>query len=200
MSANDAPRPGSVPATPHRLKIWHVPEEGGITVRFLGDPDGILVHGPNRRLPCPGLRHCKECSALKRGIWKGFAPSEVWIEDPAGCAWMPAVLEISDRLLEHLGNEPLRGSVWYCYRQMSEGKHKECAGHQVDSLSPSSLQAVFDVSAVVQRSYGTPHIEFGRKPPLKARPFVRPVEDGYVPPTSSPAAETPEQKHARELQ
>jgi len=200
MSEEAPPRPGSAPTPPLRLRIWHVPDEGGVTVRFLANPLGILTHGPKLRFPCPGMKHCRECSAGKRAVWKGFAACEVWIEESVGCAWLPAVLEVSDRLAEYLGSAPLRGLVWYCYRQLCEAKFREVAGHQVDVLSPSALQPAFDVTAVVMRAYGTHHIEWGRQPPLKPRPFIRPVTDEYIPPTASAGMESPEAKHARELE
>lgn len=200
MAENPPPRPGSAPTPAIRLRITAVPETGFISVRFLANPVGIWVHGPSLRYPCPGAARCKECSALKKCVWKGFASAEVWIEEPQGDRWQQTVLEVSERLLEHLGDGALRGTVWCLYRQASDGKKPEVSGHQVDELSPSSLNPAFDVTAVVEACYRTPAIEFGRKPVLKPRPLLVPVEDDYRPPTATPDKPSAEQEKENDRQ
>ncbi len=177
-------RPGSVPTQPLRLRVLSVPKDGGVTVRFLANPVGVLTHGKTGLSACPGIQLCPSSIHNGKTVWKGFAPCELWRDAP-NRDWLQTVLEVTERLAEFLGRQPLRGSVWYLYRVLGDTKHKECAGHQVDALNPAELPIAFNIEPSVCRLFREPRVLFGVDPPLAPRAVITPTADGYEPPTAT---------------
>lgn len=193
MSAQDSGS-GSAPGQRLHLELLSVPPEGGITVRWLANPVGILTHFQRGGgVACVGPSLCPTKWHTARTTWKGYAPVHFWRDAPLS-DWLPAVLEVTERLAELVGDQVMRGQVWYLCRQVGKHRHKECTGHQVDMLPASALAEAFDVRGVVRRVYREPHVHFGAELLLPPRVEITPQQDGYVPPTAAAPPRSAEEK------
>lgn len=198
------PRSSSANASGVVVRLVPVPLEGKITVRFLGPCVGILTHGTKwkQAVACPGEQHCPATLHRSKTIWKGYAPAEVWEENPIRL-WVPCVVEITEHLWEMMHEHTLRGSVWMLER-VSEGRRTHIVqGVMVDQLDPRTLRSDVQVQTVVCRVWKSSHIFFGAKPLIPPRQTLTATID-TEPITASPLAEpkdipgTPEWEAARE--
>lgn len=167
--------------SPPTLEMFHVPESGTVTVRFLGNAIGCFIHrNGDTNIPCAGAGECRTEVHKHKGVWKGYAPADRWRPDPYG-DWVPVVLEITAMLGQKLGSKALRGQMWKLYRSPNRYGHKEGDGHQVDLLSPSDLPLYFDPRPIVMRVYNTQFISFDEVNPVPARQIVE-TSKGAPPP------------------
>lgn len=205
MSDRPHPRPGSVPHAPIHLEVLSVPLDGtAITVRWLADPLGTLIHrrGDPRRqdnhgqIPCPGLCVCPPAQHALRTQWKGWAPCELWRDRPY-TDWVPIVLEVTEMLRELLQGQPMRGSVWCLTRVGSGPRSKQITGHEIDRITVDELPLAFDVKPVVCRTMRTTAIGWGAVPHLPERQIVQP-SIGYVPPTAAALPPSDEELAAKQ--
>lgn len=133
------------------LEVCAVPENGKIYVRFLEAPRGIVTHWRKRKsYACPGE---EKCHAHEFGIWKGYAPAQVW--SVLKKVWLPVVLEVTEGLQSILGPRHIRGSYWELYREKTRyGKHT-VAGKSLDIFEACDLPGAFCVEKTVERLYRT---------------------------------------------
>jgi len=156
------------------LSIFSVPKTGRATVRFLGNPRGILTHfkkPPSRA--CPGPEMCKDHFFPQ---WKGYAPVQLWVSEQKH--WKPVVLEMTEGLVEVIGHENLRGRCFRVDRQKNDFAGQVCRGVELDGYSPDQLPAPFDVVSAVERMYGTFQIEWDVSPQMFLRSVAEISTDG----------------------
>jgi hypothetical protein len=145
------------------LRVLRVPASGTIKVRFLGDVQGMHLHWVGKSpLPCEGTK-CPEKVHRVRAQWCGFAAVENLDNGPPP-EWVPAVLEVTERLQSILPCEGLRGSVYHLFRRPGPGRHPVNSGDFVDSIDPRPLRTDVDVWRHCARMYQSNDIQWGLQP------------------------------------
>lgn len=168
---------------PSRLEISlvNVPNSGILQVTFLADYRGLWTHF--QRLPndsgrawhCAGSGACRSPVHKNGTTWKGYAPVQ-WLDTHDGTRWIPAVLEVTERMRIHLGDEPLRGTTWNLQRVPYRGKSKEISALLVREVDPRSLRSDVMIQPVVERLYRETELIWDR-PPLYSAPQILEVQE-----------------------
>lgn len=196
MAKPQRPRSEFAPGQPIVLEMVPVPKEGQITVQFLANPLGVLIHQKNEddRYACAGPGECRPEIHRLKVIWKGYAPA--LRRRPAPYSdWIPCVFEVTRSLAHLMGTDPVRGQVWRCWRAKNRYDRMECTGDLLETLSPSDCPIAFDVQPVVYRVYHTVAILFGAPDPMPPREVVQPVK-GYTPPGEEAAPMSADEQKA----
>jgi hypothetical protein len=162
MSPNDqqadTPRARGV-----EIVVTRIPKDGAIRVRFLEDPHGTHLHYMGKLFkPCLG----DECDTAihRRPIdWRGFAAVQMLQTSPTP-AWVPTVLEITDRLRLYLGEETLRGTIWNLWRRTNQRQRQEFYGEKIDDIHPSLIPPAFKTRRAVERMYKVSPMLWDLKP------------------------------------
>jgi hypothetical protein len=163
---------------PVNIQIVTVPDSGTLTVRFLGSVTGIWTHWRGKSsVACSGEKLCKAEWHRERTIWKGYAAVE-WLKAASQPTWIPAVLEVTEGLMEYLQAECLRGQKWRLCRAAVGGRRSECRGTLTGECSKALLRADIDVELAVKRLYRSLWVEFGKDPPFGARQRLMPTTAG----------------------
>lgn len=171
------PRPAYEPGAAIELEMLAVPKEGSVTVRFLGEARSILTHRiKDESFACPGEEHCPTANHRARTTWKAYAPVEAWRPAPHD-DWMPAVLEITERLWGKLRGRPIKGEVWKLFRQTGRHGYREVCGSPQGLVLPERLRTDVTVEEVVKRVYRTTLIAWDVEEYLPAPPILEPSKD-----------------------
>jgi len=158
------------------LDVITVPDDTVLYVRFLGPWDGILTHyGKRRPIACPGPDECDKPTHRGKGIWRGYAPVEYYRDRPYE-DWCAAVLQISERLVECLGTDELRGQVWELSRVIGRYGKKECTGTRMEDVDPEGLRLDVSIYEVVERMYRPVEPLWGVKPYFKPVSTLAPTK------------------------
>lgn len=162
---------------PRVVGMIHVPTDGTLTVRFLDGYDGIQTHFVGKRsFHCGGVAECLPARHKGPCFWKGYAPVEYWLEAPEGL-WVPAVLEITERLDELLYGRNLQREQWRLARVIGDSKWKEVSGEFL-GRDDWKIRDQINVDAIVRRVLRSEKLRWGQRPSVPARE--------YLPPTVAP--------------
>lgn len=169
MNERGRAHPAEMPTV--TLKLWPVPHQGVMTVRFLGEIQGMLTHyvfgrPKGRSVACKG-EECEKTVHKLRTIWKGYAPIEIARMQQRD--WYPGVLEITSALGQELAGRKLAGEIWALERRIGDFKHPEETGVFIRVERPAPIDARQWVETVCFRLYGVKEIQWGAKDPLPSR-------------------------------
>lgn len=167
--ADDRARIPSVGTVKHAVRVLSVPKPGILlAVRFLGGIHGTVTHWHNdASYACRGT-DCPKTIHAKKSVWKGYAAVMQW-SDTATDAWIPYVLEVTDRMHETLSDFYLRGQSWIFKRVEGPDKRQEINCLFDSEIEADTLPLEFNVRAVVQRLYGVLDLQWDVPPILPAQ-------------------------------
>jgi hypothetical protein len=178
--------------------MFNVPKTGKSAIRFLGAYKGTLTHfQAGKTVPCLGEYDCPSPVHRLKLVWKAYAPVHYWRQQFRD--WLPAVLEITERLEDLILGLTLRGTVWDLWRQAAEGKCQEVWGEQIGEVSESLLGPEFDVLPTVQRVIGRAIPLWGVSNPKPRRVIVEPVLGEAPPGYGEPVIDEAEAQKRRDM-
>jgi len=153
--------PSAVDVRLHRIK-----HGTSATVWMLDDTySGLMTHrdGEWGRY-CPGERN--GCTLHKKELfWKGYVAAMVW--EPGCGAWLPRVLEITERLELDLRCRYARGQVWQLNRERELTKKKNpVRGKLLETRDLAETPAAFTVFDVLYAIYHRQDVILGIENPL----------------------------------
>jgi hypothetical protein len=189
---NPHPEPFEAPKSLVAIQLISCPRDHvAITIRWLAGYEGCMTHyKPRCPIYCPGPKLCDPSLHKLTGIWKAYAPIEVWRDSPDR-DWIPAVFEVTERMDELLKGEQLRGQVWAMRRVPIGPKRAECTGNFCEMCDPARLRQPFNMLPILTRIYHTPHIVLGVPNPKPPRIFLEPSRD-FVPKTAETVQDSPQ--------
>jgi hypothetical protein len=182
------------------VQLLNIPDKGHIEVCFLGIWRSCITHWyRGRSWYCPGGESCDRTVHKNPPIWKAFAPVEVSHRLPVAC-FIPAVLEVSERLAICLGEANHRGEVWKLYRRPGRRDRHECWGDLIGTRPSSDLPTNVDVTRVVRRLGRAIQIEWDVPMPFEAPQILSARQADFTsvtPATPAPPATPAESKAPR---
>jgi len=142
VTSSGAPTPGAAP-----IRILSPKLGESLTVRFLSDYSGILVHWHGgRTVACQGPA-CNAAAHKKEVFWKGYAAVQLWVS--VGEVWRAAALEVTEGLSRDLPDEGLRGQLWTIRRARSQKKGEPVTGAYLGLDHGPDLPPAFNVQQVM---------------------------------------------------
>lgn len=167
-------RPSVAPGENVPVELIATPDEGTLTLRWIGPIRGILTHwGKSASLACPGRADCPSTIHRGKTFWKGYAAVEYY-RGGQYRDWAPAVFEVTERLYDVLDGAILRGTIWVVKRQVGLGGQKEVTGEQTGECNEECLRQPWSVEPVVCRIYRSTHILFDVEPLMPKRIVLPP--------------------------
>lgn len=179
------------------LRLLRVAKETTVRVRSLSEViHGLITHyGRNGSEACQGEDVCPP--GLHRfKIWKGYTPVEWW-EPRSGC-WIPAVLEVTERLEQDFRSKWSRGQVWKLSRGPdTKKKRSPVIGELVENLDPRSLRDPFPILPPLFSIYRLLELPESVPNPLPGRILIQPSSG--LAPADLVAAQVVNQEQPREV-
>lgn len=152
-----------------RVELQPLPKwKTELRVRFLGNPNGLLVHHRHRQIgvPCGQAFECKMCRQRHTPRWKGYT-SVIFADKDSGM-WLPAVIEITEGLKPIFDGRDLRGEEWcLCIKEDRFHRWPGQARRSVNVV-PERLPEPIDVLQWCKWFYNDPDLEMEatvRRPP-----------------------------------
>jgi hypothetical protein len=173
MAKSRLPESGG-PSTVYPLSLFRVAAGKRVIARMLSvEVRGLFTHYVRgRSLYC----HGEACPlAVHRGeaFWKGYLAVELW--DKACEHWLPACLEVTEKLELDFRDRYSRGQLWELWRDKETGgKRSPVHGTILEERDPKGFPPAFDVLAVLRTIYHATEIELNAVNPLPKVPQVSP--------------------------
>lgn len=165
MKRRRAPRGGGRPCT-DQLEVFRVAEGFTWHVWLLAyNPCGLYTHWIKDKSRYCDPRGCRFNCDREEKFWKSYAPTLVF--EPDRELWIPAVLEISERLELDFRGHAQRGQVWSVSRAPQSGEsHTPVRGQLQEERKPSCTPPAFDHLPILCALYHSDAISLTKACPL----------------------------------
>lgn len=138
---------------------------------------GCFTHFKDKRSAyCPDDHSCPWKSCQREQIWKGYGAVCWW--DKESSRWIPAVLEISERLEHDLRDRWERGQVWCLNRPPETANKRKAVSGRLSEMcvEPANLPQEFDIRPVLCNIFRRADVQLGKANPMPLPQTMLPFE------------------------